>query len=390
MSDFSNVAPLSRAQTLAISKHLQDQLTAVQGKLEDLQLGLSDTNRSVDGLRKGVHGTKSDVHSLQDGLALTSSTLEATRKDLGRTCEQVQKLQAGLDESNDTVGAWADKSRIMGTTMQQFGQDLSNTNALAKRLEEAVDRRIEGTLQGLRDDLHGACADLQQLRADGEMGKAALQEEREALRETNAKVKGLTDSTSDDSTATLKATRLNLEDLNTATLKLHEDHESTKSHSKELQNTVRKLAGHTKQANERLQQHAANFGQTKSKQDEHSRSLEGMRQSMLQAQGAVEALQMDNQRSALTVSNIQHELSEMRTATHALKVGLKETSSLLLPNIRMDSDEMTSAICEGLLAGTPTPGQQATAGPSSAGVSRRPSSRSHHRNIGSHGGHTSA
>merc|ERR1712048_1446329 len=97
------------------------------------------------------------------------------------------------------------------------------THALALKLQETIERKLELDIAGLRDEWSKTILDLKHLKADQQVDRKALQEERDKLREEQAKVKGVSDGLAStntmmqileqrlsDNTQNLKATRQNL------------------------------------------------------------------------------------------------------------------------------------------------------------------------------------
>mmetsp|Transcript_10868 Transcript_10868/g.33976 ORF Transcript_10868/g.33976 Transcript_10868/m.33976 type:complete len:405 (-) Transcript_10868:102-1316(-) len=389
-TEHTHYAPLSHSQTIAISRHLQDQIRGLEAKIADLQKGLQDAHGAVSDLKDNASGANSAVHALQDGLKNTNSIVDAQRKELARTNGNVQKLQQGLEQANGNIAALKDGQTVTNTNLQKVISDLGMTHALATKLQETIERKVDAEIQQLRDDMSRTNLDLKHLRADEEAVKGALYEERERIRETNQKVKGVTDKLAEtdtrvgileqrvaDNTGAIKATKQNLEDLNLAALKLHEDHENTKGVVNDLKSSVKKAHSHVKQVHENLDRVATNHAQTARRLDDNNTDTDGARQNLEDLRSKVQALKDGQDRTSAMLQHLRRELTEVGATTEKVKAGLKEQSSLLLPNLSLDSQEARAATQRhgSLLQTTPL------------GVSpRKPSSRgSTGRNLGSTG-----
>jgi len=183
-----------------------------------------------------------------------------------------------------------------------------------------------------------------------------VQAERERLRETNASHKALQDELNKtntvvnivehrvaDATSSLKTARQNLEDLNEVSVKLHENQEKMRSQVLDLQGVAKKQDEKLKENRELLEHLAAGhqvtqarlaealngFDNMRKEKEEHRRQLQNLKQGQELAQGQMQSLRT--------------ELADVDTTTRAVKEGLRETSSLLLPNIHLDSSEARSA-----------------------------------------------
>lgn len=352
----THFAPLSHSQTLAVGRHLQDQIRQLQGRLDDFQHGLSETNDAVSDLRKTAGGANSALMSLQDGLAATKTAVETQRSELSRTNAGVQKLQGGLDKTNENVAKLGDGHKVTNMTLQKVTQDLADTTSLSRKLQEAIERKVEQDLLTLRDELSKSNLHIKNLKAEQDSLKAAAHDDRESMRQTDCKVKESIDKLSEaktmlkiveqrvaDNTSGLRSTRLNLEDLNNATLKLHEDHENTKGHVTELHGNIKKVHSNVKQVHSKLDSTVQGLGLAQVKLDQQIENSEVLRQNVQDTHSRVLSLKEGHERASSMMSSLHKELAEVGATTQAVKAGLKEQSGLLLPNINMDSNEARMA-----------------------------------------------
>mmetsp|Transcript_103712 Transcript_103712/g.293150 ORF Transcript_103712/g.293150 Transcript_103712/m.293150 type:complete len:412 (+) Transcript_103712:82-1317(+) len=355
-TEHAHYAPLSHAQTLAISRHLQEQIRAVEMQVADLSKGLADAMDAVGTLRGQASGAGSAMHALQDGLRQTNGQLDAQRKELARTNGSVQKLQQGMDQANSNIAGLRDAQSVANNNTQKLANDLGVTSALAGRLQEAIEKRIDGEIRALNDELAKTNLDLKHLRADGEAVKDVVHEEREKSRDLSAKVKstidklGATDTRANildqrlaDNTANIKATRQNLEDLNVATLKLHEDHENTKGNLNDVRSSVKKCHSHTKQVHESLERLGAAHAAMARRLEDNDGHTDDSRKHVEDLRSKVQALREGQERAGAVLGTLRRELSEVSSTAEKVKAGLKEQSSLLLPNLSLDSSEARAA-----------------------------------------------
>jgi len=355
-SGHAHFAPLSHAQTIAISRHLQDQIRALQQGFDEVQRSLMDTNATVTGLHDNSAKSGGTIQQLRDALAATNAIVESNCKDLKRANSNISKLQSGLDEANDSLGALKDAQKVTNTMLQKVDQEHNQTVGQANMLQEAIERRIDLELAALRDGQSKMNLDLKHLKADEDALKEALRVEREALRDTNLEAKNLSDHVTEGDTKMKilegrlaetaqkqKASTQNLGDLNAATLKLHEDHEHTKATTAELAASLKKAHANVKHVRDCQDKASTSLGTTQAKLDEHSTVLDNVRQNLDQANGKVQTLKEGFERSSNMIHYLGEKLAEVNSTTQAVKAGLKEQSSLLLPNIHLDSQEARAA-----------------------------------------------
>lgn len=361
----TNYAPLSHGQSMAVSRYLQDQIRALQQSLADLGTGLQETNGAVAELRKNQGGAQQALTSLQDSLANISSAVESQRGELGRTNANVGKLQQGHDDNKDKIGALSDAWKVDHHHILKLDQELKDHADKAHQLSETMKKKIQEDINGLRDELSRTLLDIKHMRADQDALKAGVEGDRENLRLTNLKVKDHGDRMNAwdtylkileqrvaDNTAGLKAKGKDLEDLNLATLKLHEDHENTKANLGEVGNNIKKVNNHVKTVHSKLEATAQGLQGVAGKLDQQGQDAEDLRLKLQDVGSKVQSLGEGQHRNGDTLANIMRELAEVGATAERVRAGLKEQSSLLLPNITLDSAEarMASARHGSLLA----------------------------------------
>eukprot|EP00927_Polykrikos_kofoidii_P050312 TRINITY_DN4421_c0_g2_i1.p1 TRINITY_DN4421_c0_g2~~TRINITY_DN4421_c0_g2_i1.p1 ORF type:complete len:437 (-),score=62.79 TRINITY_DN4421_c0_g2_i1:360-1583(-) len=349
-------APLSQNQTITLTRHLQDQIRALLQRLDQLDDDFQNTKGEVSGLKTSNDGLGSQVQQLQDGLSNTKAVVDSTRKELGRTNAHVQKLHSGLGSANDNIASLRDSHKVMSTQMDKLKEDLVQTNHVAKNCREAIEKRLDLECAQLRDELGKTNLNLKHLRADHETVKTGFHEEREALRDANNQSKGIANDLAATNTVVgileqrlaetmngLKTTRQNLEDLNTVTIKLHEDHENTKATTGEVLGGLKKVGAHVKQVHEGLDRTASGLVLTQGKLEETLNDSDAMQRDLTDTKGKLNALKEGHEMSKNHLLSLRGEVAEFGAITMAVKAGLKETSSILLPNINMDSHEVRTA-----------------------------------------------
>lgn len=352
----ANFAPLSSAQTVAISRHLQEQIRALESRMDDMMITVQEVTHNVGSNKEGKDWLNDQMEGLKDNLAGTKAVVDSTRKELGRTNANVQKLQSSMETAHEGLATQRDLQKVTNTAVQKLSQDVSQTDAVTRRIQEHIEKKLDLDAAQLREQLSQTSLVLQQLRADERQTKDIVCHERETLRETNSKVKansdelqavetkiGILENRLAESATGLKTTRQHLEDLNTVTLKLHEDHENTKTSAFDVLAGLKRVGAHVKQVHEGLEKTANVLDITQGKLEDNTVKLDDVHHDLRSTGHQVSILSEGHELSKNQLNHLHKELAEVGATAQAVKAGLKETSSILLPNINMDHTESRTA-----------------------------------------------
>lgn len=345
-TDHATFAPLSHAQTLQISRHLQDQITQLNGQLQEVTRGLRHATDGVQHVRDSLGETNLNVQALQDGARDTNASVDATRKELGRTNSVVQKLQAGLETSNEGINSLREGQKMANASLQRLGQDLARTTTLANSLQDALQKRVIIDIGELRDELSKTNLHVNNLRTDQDETKAALAEEKENIRANNLATQGVRDDLNKtntvvhiletrlaDTSGSLKATRQSFEDLNNVVLKMHEEAERTKVQVSHALSGMSDVAGHTKDVHDHLNQAVLGLSTAETKLDNAVKALDTTRQGLQQTQAEVKSQGDAQDVAKKQLAVLTERLQDVAVTALQVKAGLNETNSLVLPNL---------------------------------------------------------
>jgi len=355
-TDHANYAPLTHKQTMEVSRYLHDLIRQMQGQIADLGNRASESSEAVTSLKQVSQGSNQHQQQMQDNLGKAYTEIENLRNEQGRTNSNVGKLQAGLAGTNDKVSALIDAQKVTDTTIKRINGDIEEQANNAHNLKETLEKKIERDIKALRDDLARSDLNIQHLQDEAASLKKMVHDNKENLRQLNQRVKDQNDRHNDmetmmkiiekrvsDNSSGLKSTRMNLEDFNTATLKLHEDHENTKGHVGDVRDSNKKCHAHVKQVHGKLEDVAQQLGNTQVKLQMQSDHGENLKQTVDRAMQNIASSQQDNARANFTLGELSDRLAQVGSTADAVKAGLKESNSLLLPNIHLDSHEARHA-----------------------------------------------
>merc|ERR1719410_1396542 len=325
---------------MEVSRYLHDLIRQMQGQIADLGNRASESSEAVTSLKQVSQGSNQQQQQMQDNLGKAYTEIENLRNEQGRTNANVGKLQAGLAGTNDKVSALIDAQKVTDTTIKRINGDIEEQANNAHNLKETLEKRIERDIKGLRDDLARSDLNIQHLQDEAASLKKMVHDNKENLRQLTQRLKDQSDRQNDmetlmkiiekrvaDNTGGLKSTRMNLEDLNTATLKLHEDHENTKGHVGDVRDSNKKCHGHVKQVHGKLEDVAQQLGNTQMKLQIQTDHGENLKQQVDRAMSNIASSQQDNARANNTLGELTSRLAQVGATTDAVKAGLKESNS---------------------------------------------------------------
>jgi chromosome segregation ATPase len=352
----TNHAPLSHGQTMSVSRHLQDQIRQLQQVLSDLGKGLSETNNDVGELRKQVGGNHNGIAQLNEEVKNANTKLESNCSDLGQNKIKLAKVLQGLENTDGKVAALIDGQKVNDTLLGKIQKEQGEQAQRQHEFKERMEKKVEADIRGLRDDFAKSDLEQAQMRGDAENLKNLVMEEKEALRQTNMRAKDAQDEFNNlqtfinilekrvaDGASNLKSTRENLEDLNNATLKLHEDHDNTKARLSEQGDNAKRTNNHVKQVHAKLEATAQAVNNAHEKIADQADHGETLKQALDHANSRIQSVTEGNAQANSNITDLKRQLADTEATARAVKAGLKESNSLLLPNLHLDSHEARSA-----------------------------------------------
>jgi len=371
-------APLSHASVQQACRYLQDQIRALDLKVADLHRNMNTSDTAAGDLEKVVNTCTSNIHALQETAKVMQTRLDVNDRELVRTNNNVTKLQKGLHDTNDSMGGVRELREELEATnanVHKLGEDLATTDTHVHKLGETFERKVDPAMQQLRDDLTRTKLELQQLNEDELCVKEGLYQERDNVKQANERIRALVDQLGmtntkmnnmdkrlGDTTGRSKVNLQGIEDLTLDTTRLRDDHEHTKKQLGEARESVSKAHHHLKQVHQSLDTVAITLQNTQKKLDNTYNDTDFSRQNIDDMRSKVRALENGQDRALDVIQQLRIQLAETSATTDRVKAGLKEHSSLLLPNLSLDSPEARAAsqrhgslLMTGPLVSTPRP-----------------------------------
>jgi len=356
ITDHSNNAPPTHAATMTMGRYLQDQVRNLQELFEDLARGLGETNEAVADLKASAGSANNALNDVREALKSTNIKADTTRSDVDRERAKLARLQADLDATNNKVAGMRDSQKVNDTLINKMQQDLEDQATLQKDFRGELENSVAQDLKGIRSDMDKLDLRVVQNRSDIDTLQNGLVDANEQIRQINLKAKAAQDQFNEMDTFTkilegrvsdgasgLKHMRINLEDLNAAALRLVEDHDNTKERVVELQGAVKQAHNHSKQVHSKLEDTAQVVTNATQKIDKQENKGDGVNLNLQAALARIQDLEGGADRANKNISDLKHQLAETSAIASAVRAGLKESNSLLLPNIHLDSHEARSA-----------------------------------------------
>lgn len=353
-SDHQGHAPLSQAQTIAVCKHLQSEIQNIGSILSETQRELQHTSETVRQLKsKPENG---DVHELQVGFAEANITISKLQSELERNVQNTQNL-TGSDQSNKGKIVQLEEARKMiDTRLDAISGDLAQQREVSKRIQDDIGNRLNEDIRVLHKIGENANLSLEQFTKEQKQIAQMQKDDRECLRDVELRIQSMMNEVKKTNTvtnilenrlaSTAKGVQQNwakLADLSDGHVKLTECYEKTRCRVSECEAQIKNLSDTNKQTNNELEdafhqieRNTDKLSQALKLLDEEGSSTEEMRHQL-------NSLRQSGENATRRITQIAKDLLDVTTSTQQLRAGMKEQSSLLLPNIHMDSPEAKSA-----------------------------------------------
>jgi len=342
-------APLSHAQTLSICQHLENMIRELQTKTEELRRDLGHTDVNVAQLRTALGSTNAAVHTLQEGHVNSNNPIETLKKEQVRTGNKINKLGMGLEQVTEAVAGIRESNKVTDTSAAMLKQDFVALTERTNFLQKSLETNIAGDSAEQKEQLGTCIMAIKAIRQDLEKTKSGGQETKENLRITNGNLHTLNDEIAKANTVTglidqrlseaytnLKATRQNLAETNAVALRIHEDHKNTKSQLAATQEGVKKCSSHVKQVHEGLENTITKLHNNMEQAQKTHAGLIHTRDMLEKTRHQVNGLNEAHEMVSATTMSLQARLEDTHATVQSVKAGLKDTNSVVLPNLRMD------------------------------------------------------
>jgi len=338
-------APLSTNQTLQLCRHLSEQTKALGASFRELREDLSQVVGAVHDLTGDVGNLKASTLTLKDNFGDNQQALEKAKKEVLRLDQRMQKLEVGLETSGEATKALAEGQRLGNTRYEAVFQDLANMHTQLKELQAGLDRNFmeDRSDRGSTDELG------RKLAASVDAVNRSLSDQANTLGEvtlisrklrTEALKNGTMLQALQDGFATqaksMKRLEGECEEAVASCTRARQEHEATKirvaESSKQLQQvmtTSARMDQELHKATGGLHLAQQRLNEAQSLLVKHGGQLESQR-------NQVEHLQGEHSQAERLLHWLQRRVEEVSHVAQSVKVGLRETNAIVLPNVLME------------------------------------------------------
>jgi chromosome segregation ATPase len=351
--------------------------------LSEVQRDLQHTQQHLNNLRSKSVQTQDEVHSLKVGLADTNGNLDKVSKELSRVGNATSQLQVSDQETKERLIVLDEARRMADSRLDVLARDIQTGKDNDKRLQESIERQVNEDLRVLRKELANTNLMLNQINAEHKQTVEYARENRVGLRDARVDIeKAMTEVKKTNTVTNILENRLastakglqqswtKCAELTDGLVKLTECYDKTKARVEDNISLIKEVGTAAKRAQEHSDQVARQAEQNSDQLAAVCKSLDDEGSATEDMRHQINALKQGQATSARKLAAVQQELAEVEKTTSAVRAGLKEQSSLLLPNIHLDSAEAaTSSARHGslLMTGSSLASTASTARPTSRG-----------------------
>jgi len=344
-------APLSHGQSMSIAKHLQDQITTLEVRIQTIQDGLSSVQSETNSVSGRVAVEAGRIDSVRDGVEKAQRAIQANSENLFQTTSDVHRLQASLEKTNETIGLLNANHRKMGTVMMQTNRDLKRTEGVVEKLQEKIDVEIAAELEKVRAELGNGSGKVGRVHESTELLKSDAAAAKEKIKSLEASVKAITNGLIKTNTeADVLKTHVHA-DVAKSIKDLQQGVQEGKESTHRLNQGQHRLLADVNSLQDGQKQLISDASELRSQAKSTAQSLDQAQNLLYNTCGMVETTKngLDEAKGHLhdlkgghdLLIGRQYELARKLNTTNNLAqnlaTGLRNTNAVVMPNLRLDS-----------------------------------------------------
>lgn len=355
-SDLSSTAPLSQAQTVALVRHVQGEIRDVENAVEETNRNVQRAGENIQKLKDQQQSAHDDIHVLQIGSNETNLNLGKLENQVGRILEAVSRLQVSYENVIDQLTQLHEGKRMTDTRLDVMSGEMSQERQNSHQLQQVLETKVKDDMRTLGKNMETFHLALEHAKMEQGLLAEAEKQDRDALRQAHVNIELVVSEVKKANTVTniienrlactAKGVQQNwakIEEIAQHVTTLKEGHTIIKDRVGDAEAFMKQVCDGGQATNEKLEdtirvmeRTSDRLGQVQKMVDEGNMGTEELK------------LQMNSQRqnqeaTSRRLDNMNAELKEVGRTASAVRAGLKEQSSILLPNIHMDSTEAASA-----------------------------------------------
>jgi len=296
--------------------------------------------------------TNEEVHSLQVGLTDTNINLDKLSKELGRVGHATQNLQVSDIDHAGKLTVVEEANRMMDTRLDTISKDLIAAKEADEALHLSVERHIKEDLRTLRNEIANTNLSVNQVTTEQRQTAAFARENRESLRDAKMDIENVLNEVKKTNTvANILENRLantakglqqswgKCAELSDAMVKLTECYDKTKARVIDAEGVMKDISIFGQRTREDLDQAARTIEHNVDRVDKGMKTLDEQVAASEEAHRQIIALKQGASNSMRQLNQLKADIGEVKQTAFRNMGAIKETTSMLLPNIHLDSAE---------------------------------------------------
>lgn len=345
-------APLTQAQTVQMCQVLQAEIRSVESSLGEVQRDVQHMQDYLQTLWEKSGQTGEEVHSLQVGLTDTNINLDKLSKELGRVGHATQNLQVSDIDHAGKLTVVEEANRMMDTRLDTISKDLIAAKEADEALHLSVERHIKEDLRTLRNELANTNLSVNQVTTEQRHTAAFARENRESLRDAKMDIENVLNEVKKTNTvANILENRLantakglqqswgKCAELSDAMVKLTECYDKTKARVIDAEGVMKDISIFGQRTREDLDQAARTIEHNVDRIDKGMKTLDEQVAESQDARVQIVALKQGASNTMRQLNQLKADIGEVKQTAVRNMGAIKETTSMLLPNIHLDSAE---------------------------------------------------
>lgn len=352
----TDFAPLSQAQTVAICRHLQQEIRNVEGVNNELQREAQHAKDHIDILKDKLGQTQDELHQMQTLINSGNVGLTKLQGEVERNTKAAQQLQSCDQSNKDRIGTLDEGRKLIETRLDAMTADFAQQKDAIKRLQDDITNRVDKEIKDMSKKFENNDLAYHQFRKEFELFGASQKEDRDSLRQAHLNVETLFNEVKKTNTVAsilenrLQSTAKGVQqswaknnELSDTIVKLVENFDGHRSRldefeaqAKTLSDAQNTLVHDLEEGIRQVERNTDRLSQALKLLDEETTTSNEMRHQ-------INSLRQVSEQATRAIAILQRELKAVSQTTQEVRAGLKDQSAILLPNIHMqDSHEVHS------------------------------------------------
>jgi chromosome segregation ATPase len=351
-AETAGFAPLSQAQTIAICKHLQQEIRQVEQTLSEVQRELQHTNERQASIKEKAGEKREHIHDLQLGVNDVNARLDKLDAEQGRLAEAVVALQGYDQVSREKIQGMEEFNKMADVKLGVLAQNMNLVKDQDSKLQADLGRLMDIEVRGLQKDLQSNVLRLEQFSDEQKKIIEVEKQDRETARLVRSDIENMmTEMKKSNMVINILENRLastakgvqenfaKFKEIDGKVIKIQECYDKTRGRAKDNEAKIKELRDIGLQTQSELEDGLKKVAHNEDRITQFMQELATECNNVEELRHQVNNLRQSHERITKSMSHITHEVRTNGTTIKAVEAGLREHSSLLLPNINLDGPE---------------------------------------------------